>query len=128
MPDTQHEQTERLSWDEMKATRDLLVRSDLTDSSEYQRELSSIRVGRLIYDLRTQAEVTQVELAKRMHSTQPHIAKLESGRAAPTLDTLQRVASALNRKFVLGMVSDEEWESNDSLHQLEDSGHMVASA
>jgi len=40
--------------------------------------------------------LTQVEMAERMASTQPAYSDLENGRCAPTLTTLERVATALS--------------------------------
>lgn len=47
--------------------------------------------------LRTTRGLTQVELAKKMKMTQAYIAQLETGvEDNPTLDTLRRLARALN--------------------------------
>jgi transcriptional regulator with XRE-family HTH domain len=47
--------------------------------------------------LRTARGLTQVALAKKMKRKQAYIAQLESGTESnPTLDTLRRLAKALN--------------------------------
>lgn len=43
--------------------------------------------------------VTQKELAKRMKTKQSAISRLESGRANPSLNFLQRLAEALNSRL-----------------------------
>jgi transcriptional regulator with XRE-family HTH domain len=43
---------------------------------------------------RTQAGLTQAQLAQRMHTTQAVIARLESGRVKPSTRTLERIAAA----------------------------------
>ena len=54
-------------------------------------------LGQLVYDLRTQAGLTQTELAKRMGSTQSVVSRLEEGGGASNrLDTVKRLAEALN--------------------------------
>jgi transcriptional regulator with XRE-family HTH domain len=59
-------------------------------------------LGRLIYDLRTEAGLSQRELAERMGTTQSVISRLEEGGGAKNrLDTLARVATALNRHLVV---------------------------
>lgn len=126
MKTTDHEEAH--TWDEMKTRRDELAGGPLAESTEYRLETASIKLGRLIHALRTESDITQEELASRMASTQPHIAKIEAGGVAPTLATLQKVASALNYRFVVGMVSDEEWADNDNLHELTDAGHVIATA
>jgi transcriptional regulator with XRE-family HTH domain len=65
---------------------------------------------------RESAGVTQVEVAKRMKTTQPFIARLESGRELPSTRTLVRYAVAVGRrlsiKFKDLQVSTQR-ESND---------------
>lgn len=59
-------------------------------------------LGQLIYDLRTDAGLSQRELADRMGTTQSVISRLEEGGGARNrIDTLARVATALNRHLVL---------------------------
>ena len=58
-------------------------------------------IARAIAHARTSAGVTQIELAKRMGTTQTAIARLESGRVAPNTSTLQRFAAAIERRLVI---------------------------
>jgi ribosome-binding protein aMBF1 (putative translation factor) len=59
-------------------------------------------LGQLIYDLRTGAGLSQRELAERMGTTQSVISRLEEGGGARNrLDTLARVATALDRHLVV---------------------------
>ncbi len=44
--------------------------------------------------LRREAGLTQAELARRAGTSQPAIARLEAGRASPSLETLERLAGA----------------------------------
>jgi ribosome-binding protein aMBF1 (putative translation factor) len=48
---------------------------------------------------RARAKLTQAQLAERMGTTQPYVAKLESGRAKPTLRTLERIAEATGSRL-----------------------------
>ena len=59
-------------------------------------------VAQVISRARANAGVTQVELAKRMGTTQTAIARLESGRVAPNTSTLQRFAEAIELRLVIG--------------------------
>lgn len=45
-------------------------------------------------EARAQAGLTQEQLAKRMHTTQATIARLESGRVKPSTRTLEKLAAA----------------------------------
>ena len=61
-----------------------------------------LALGQLIYDLRTAAGLSQRALAERMGTTQSVISRLEEGGGAKNrLDTLARVATALNRHLVV---------------------------
>jgi DNA-binding XRE family transcriptional regulator len=46
-------------------------------------------------ELRLARGLSQADLAKLMKTSQPHIARLESGREEPTLRTLRRLADSL---------------------------------
>jgi ribosome-binding protein aMBF1 (putative translation factor) len=61
-----------------------------------------LALGKLIYDLRTAAGLSQRALAERMGTTQSVISRLEEGGGARNrLDTLVRVAKALDRHLVV---------------------------
>jgi transcriptional regulator with XRE-family HTH domain len=61
-----------------------------------------LALGQLIYDLRTEAGLSQRMLAERMGTTQSVISRLEEGGGAKNrFDTLARVATALNRHLVV---------------------------
>ena len=61
-----------------------------------------LALGQLIYDLRTAAGLSQRALAERMGTTQSVISRMEEGGGARNrLDTLARVAVALNRHLVV---------------------------
>ena len=51
---------------------------------------------------RTRAGLTQAELALKMGTTQPVIARLESGRAQPSMRTLERLAKATGNRLLIG--------------------------
>lgn len=64
-------------------------------------------LGQLIYDLRSEAGLSQRELAHRMGTTQSVISRLEEGGGARNrIDTLARVATALGRHLVLSFPAE----------------------
>lgn len=76
-----------------------------------------LALGQLIYDLRTEAGLSQRELATRMGTTQSVISRLEEGGGARNrLDTLARIATALNRHLV---VSFPEEPPTDLTHAVQ---------
>lgn len=57
-----------------------------------------IRIGQRIRELRTQQGLTQRELAQLAEITQPNLVNIENGRYSVKLDTLTKIAEALNSK------------------------------
>lgn len=83
-------------WSDVKAGR---RRTPPEVRTEVEQDMA---LGQLIYDLRTQAGLSQRALAERMGTTQSVISRLEEGGGARNrLDTLVRVARALDRHLVL---------------------------
>jgi transcriptional regulator with XRE-family HTH domain len=52
-------------------------------------------------DARNHAGLTQKELARKMRTTQPVVARLESGRTRPSLRTLERLAEATGSRLLI---------------------------
>ncbi len=83
-------------WDDIKKTKG-------QPSTETRAAVNQdLDLGQLIYDMRTEAGLSQRELAERMETTQSVISRLEEGGGAKNrIDTLARVATALDRHLVL---------------------------
>jgi ribosome-binding protein aMBF1 (putative translation factor) len=76
-----------------------------------------LALGQLIYDLRTAAGLSQRELAQRMGTTQSVISRLEEGGGARNrIDTLARVATALNRHLVVSFPKELPTNLKDAVH------------
>ena len=83
-------------WDEMTNNR------RMPDAETRVGVEQDLALGQLIYDLRTEAGLSQRELALKMGTTQSVISRLEEGGGARNrLDTLARVATALDRHLVV---------------------------
>nr|WP_300149446.1 helix-turn-helix domain-containing protein [Propionicimonas sp.] len=83
-------------WDDVRNTRAPVAPER---RAEIEQDLA---LGQLIYDLRTEAGLSQRELAVRMGTTQSVISRLEEGGGARNrIDTLARVATALGRHLVV---------------------------
>ncbi len=83
-------------WDDVKRTR------PAPDAATRAVVGQDLALGQLIYDLRTAAGLSQRELAQRMGTTQSVISRLEEGGGARNrIDTLARVATALNRHLIV---------------------------
>ena len=60
----------------------------------YEAQKAEYAIARAIIAARAHAGLSQAELATRMQTSQPFVARLESGRALPSMRTLLRVAEA----------------------------------
>lgn len=58
-------------------------------------------VAEALIDARTQANLRQEDVARRMQTSQTAVARLESGRGNPSLKTLRRYAKATGTKLKL---------------------------
>lgn len=60
----------------------------------YEEQEPQFAIARAIIAARARAGLSQTELAARMETSQPFVARLESGRALPSMRTLLKVAEA----------------------------------
>lgn len=65
----------------------------------YEDLAPEFEIARAIIQLRSEAGLTQEELAKRLHTTQSVIARLEGGYSKPSTNTLQRIAEATGTRL-----------------------------
>lgn len=67
----------------------------------YQQARRAFELGERVRTLREEHGISQSELAKRIGSTQPSVARLEAGGVTPSLETLDRIASAFGLDLVV---------------------------
>jgi ribosome-binding protein aMBF1 (putative translation factor) len=58
-------------------------------------------VAKAVIAARNRAGLTQTELAEKMGTTQPAVARMESGRVQPSLQTLHRLARATGSRLMI---------------------------
>ena len=75
-------------------------------SAAYRAEQERLRpyeeLARQIIRLRIDHDLSQEALAARVKTTKTAISRLESGRHAPTVETLRKIASAFNGHLLIG--------------------------
>jgi ribosome-binding protein aMBF1 (putative translation factor) len=78
----------------------------------YQREQERLApyeaVARLVIKHRMDLGLTQAELASRMGTSHSAISRIEGGQHTTSVTTLQRLAAALDLRFVMGFESGSE--------------------
>ncbi len=88
--------SEHTPWPELKNRR------SEAESGRVVATQFDLDLGQLIYGMRTEAGLSQRQLAERMETTQSAVSRLEEGGGAKNrIDTLARVATALDRHLVL---------------------------
>lgn len=85
---------------------DKVLKEELKNSTfrfYFNQEQAVTNIARMIRQARTRAGLTQSELAERAQTTQSVIARIESGSDSrvPSLDLLQRIASALRARLLI---------------------------
>lgn len=81
------------------------VDTDADLKRKVEEHLNDMMIEQRLAALRAQRGMTQAQLAKRLGVSQPHIAKLEAGRAKNIeLHTLCRWATALGAKLTVDVV------------------------
>lgn len=109
----------RKRWDDIKVQRPLTDEGRAAYADEAR--VSAFRA--LVHRLRTDAGLTQAELASRMGTTQSAIARMEGGGVRPTLDTLDRLAAAVGADLVVGV--GENLSDDRGIAKLVREGHAV---
>ncbi len=91
---------------------EILHRRYVGDDPTRKAALAAARVhaevARIIYELRTEAGLTQQELAKLIGTTQSVISRLEDEEyKGHSLEMLHRIATALNKRMTVVMTAEE---------------------
>jgi transcriptional regulator with XRE-family HTH domain len=93
----------RRSWDAVKAGRGRSAAA----RAGYDRARQAFEIGEQVRVLREEHGLSQRELAERIGSTQPAIARLEAGGVIPNLATLDRIAAAVGSALVIEFTRPE---------------------
>ncbi len=91
-----------------KILRRRYARDDPDREAAIQEERVNADVAQLIYDLRTEAKLTQSQLAELVGTTQSAISRLEdTDYDGHSLSMLRKIARALNRRLLISVASRE---------------------
>lgn len=72
--------------------------------AEYEKVDAEFQIIEALIRARTDAKLSQAEVARRIGTTQSAVARLESGGVAPSLATLRRYAAATGSKLEISLV------------------------
>lgn len=87
----------------MKTLKDLKAQmlANPAIRAEYDAQAEDFAAARELIAARARAGLTQSEVAQRMGTTQSAVARLEGGKAAPSIRSLQRYAQAIGCRLAL---------------------------
>ena len=87
----------------MKTLKDLKAQmlANPAIRAEYDAQAEDFAAARDLIAARARAGLTQSEVAQRMGTTQSAVARLEGGKAAPSIRSLQRYAQAIGCRLAL---------------------------
>lgn len=70
----------------------------------YEEEGKKLEIAYQVIQLRKQHGISQLELAKKLGTTQSNVARLEAGQQNYTTDTLQKIAKVFRRDLRIEFV------------------------
>ncbi len=88
-----------IPFDDLK--RDLLERDDVR--AEYEALAEAFSFAEALIRARSEADLTQTQVADRMRTSQSYVAKLEGGRVSPSIKALQRYAAATGTRLKISL-------------------------
>jgi predicted transcriptional regulator len=84
------------------------VKNELMNDEEFRQEYDAqaeeFTIAARLIKARSQANLTQNQVAQRMGTTQSVVARLESGHPQPSLRSLTRYAEAVGKKIDIRLV------------------------
>jgi ribosome-binding protein aMBF1 (putative translation factor) len=92
-------------WSEVRdaALASMTAAERATYDEAYERAGIAMRLAELFYETRIAAGLSQTELARRMRTSQPVIARIEGGGSTPTVDMLDRLARATGKRLEISL-------------------------
>ncbi|MFZ0706570.1 MAG: helix-turn-helix transcriptional regulator [Candidatus Korobacteraceae bacterium] len=76
--------------------------------TKYEALRDEFALANAVIESRKRAGLTQQQLAQKMGTTQPVVARLEAGNRWPSLRTLERLANATGSRLVISFEPQEE--------------------
>ncbi|HBE87751.1 MAG TPA: transcriptional regulator [Elusimicrobia bacterium] len=70
----------------------------------YERGVAGLLIAHKIADLRERHHMTQAELARRLHTRQQVVSRLEQDKYRPSLTTLEKIARVFGKRLEINFV------------------------
>ena len=70
----------------------------------YEEGVMSLLIAHKIADLRERYHMTQAELAKKLHTKQQVVSRMEGDRYKPSLTTLEKIAHVFGKRLEINFI------------------------
>lgn len=80
---------------------DLLKRTDVR--AAYEALAEEFSIAEALIRARSAADMTQTDVAEKMHTSQSYVAKMEGGQVSPSIKALQRYAAATGSRLKISL-------------------------
>jgi len=80
---------------------DLLKRADVR--ADYDALAEEFSIAEALIRARSEADMTQTDVAEKMHTSQSYVAKVEGGQVSPSIKSLQRYAAATGTRLKISL-------------------------
>jgi len=87
---------------------------DTETREAYEARAYEFEIARSLIEARSDAGLTQAEVAKRMGTTQSAIARIEGGSQLPSMKSVIRYAAAIGARPVLQLVRETQKSRADA--------------
>ena len=87
---------------------------DTETREAYEAHAYEFEIARSLIEARSDAGLTQAEVAKRMGTTQSAIARIEGGSQLPSMKSVIRYATAIGARPVLQLVREAQASRADA--------------
>jgi predicted transcriptional regulator len=81
--------------------KSLLKRTDVR--AEYDALAEEFSIAEALIRARSEADMTQTDVAEKMHTSQSYVAKMEGGQVSPSIKALQRYAAATGSRLKISL-------------------------
>lgn len=73
---------------------------------EYENQSTEFLVAKSIIAARLRSKMTQKDVAKKMHTSQSQVARLESGEHMPSFNSIKKYAKAIQQNIHIEISAD----------------------
>lgn len=70
----------------------------------YEKGVEALLIAHKIAELRERCHITQSELARRLHTKQQVISRMEQDKYKPSLNTLEKIAHACGKRLEISFI------------------------